>query len=131
MTYMISLGASLALVAFFGLDPVVRAIREFDLTIWLASFSTVALIAYTAAKWYLRDVRIEANVREGLFFGAVLILFGIALDMIIVVPHAFFTASTEVLEFYGGMFFFLTVAVVLTATILAGLMEETVRNANQ
>ncbi len=128
MTYIVSLGASLALVGFFGLDAVMKAMTEPDLTIWLASFSTIALIAYGATKWYLRDVLIEANVREGLFFGAMLILFGIALDMLIVVPHAYVTASTTVLEFYSKPFFMITVVIILVACALAGLMEETIRH---
>lgn len=128
MTYVVSLGASLVLVAFFGLNPVMRAMNEPDLTIWLASFSTISLIAYGATKWYLRDIRIEANVREGLFFGASLMVCGIALDMITVIPHAFVTASTSIFTFYSKPFFLLTVVAILIAAALAGLMEETVRN---
>lgn len=128
VTYVVSLGASMALVAFFGLDPVMRAMNEPDLTIWLASFSTISLIAYGATKWYLRDIRIDANVREGLFFGASLMLCGIALDMLTIIPHAYLTASTSIFIFYSKPFFLLTVVTILIAAALAGLMEETIRN---
>jgi hypothetical protein len=129
ITYLVSLVASVFLIAFFGLNEVIRAVSEPHLTIWLATYSLVALIAYGAAKWYLRDVRINATPREGFIFGLGLVVMGATLDMLVVIPHGLIVGSYDMVWFYVEPFFLLGVLIIFLATTLSGVYEEALRKA--
>ena len=115
--YLVSFFIGLIVMTLAGINPADTS--EIPNSILYVNIFITIIIAALFTILYLKDKKIEANAKEGLFFGLVLIVIGFVFDIVIFAIASATTANKQsLIDYYSNPVFWAALILFLATTTI-------------
>lgn len=98
--------------------------RNAELNNWIVSVGISVGLAIPFTKWYFEGPSIKASHMEGAKVGAMYLLIGLLIDLLLAIPFMIQNGIMAVTKFYTDSYFFVYLLVVLLTTTFVGSYYE-------
>lgn len=101
-----------------GVDLEVVYPADIPITMWLFCIISVLAIMSLATIWYIKSLKLKPTLKNGFYFGALIVPFGFVGDIILLVPH---TNGVDILiSYYEQPAYWITLGLIVGVCALIG-----------
>ena len=121
VAYLCSFVLGIIVVLLYGLD-LTQTGKAPKLMLIINILISVVLVALFSLH-YLKDKRLKADVKEGLYFGFVLIIIGFVLDFIGFSISFAVGSRQDIIVYYSNPYFWIALALLIATTAIVGYIR--------